>query len=170
MSTETETQISRSEAAKLLWDEFKYFHEQYWSAFYKFGFMIVLVNVIPYLKPDIVCTIHLRVIMFPIVGILMTLAGTWILSARYQRLAMMKKKYDEVLSKNFLPDRMPRNHWWEKIVTFRLGVIVFIVFGVGLLMLSVANIIILHDYNQSFSAKVHNERVEQSQNTRAAHP
>jgi uncharacterized membrane protein AbrB (regulator of aidB expression) len=80
------------EAAKLLFEEFKYLHNQFWEAFYKFGLIIVTVNIIPYIKPDIIKVLQSKIVIFPVTGLLITLVASWILVARYQRISKVKIK------------------------------------------------------------------------------
>jgi hypothetical protein len=52
-------------------------------------------------KPDVVKPLGKLVLVFPVVGILLSLACCWFLGAEYQRLRMVRQKYDELLTERY---------------------------------------------------------------------
>ena len=131
------------EAIKLLWEEYKLRQTHYWSSFNRFALSILTISVIPYIKPDIVKPLGKVIVVFPIVAFILSIGCTWLLSAEYQRLRMVREKYDELLTPEFQPSPMPRETFWEKIVEKRIGITTSLMFGLGFTFLSLINTIVL---------------------------
>jgi hypothetical protein len=139
----TPKQPSGIEATKLLWEEYKLRQTHYWSSFNRYALSVITISVIPYVKPDVVKPLDELVLVFPVVGILLSLACCWLLGAEYQRLRMVRQKYDELLTKRFQPTRMPQDGLWDRLVAHRIGKFTSLVFGLGLSIFEVVNALLL---------------------------
>ncbi|MEA3224395.1 MAG: hypothetical protein U9Q07_00475, partial [Planctomycetota bacterium] len=99
--------------------------------------------IIPYVKPDIVDILGGLVVVFPFSTFLIALLATWLLGAEYQRMSMIRMKYDELLGPTYEIPRMPNETRRQKIVAFRIGSILSLLFGIGFTLLSLVNLAVL---------------------------
>ena len=136
-------QLNKNEAIKLLWDEYNLRYTNYWSMFNRFALAILTITVIPYIKPDIVKTLGMLIIVFPIISFLLTLACAWLLGAEYQRLDMVRIKYDELLTEKYQPVKLPTKTLLQQLLAKRIGTRIVLLFLIGFTLISVANFIIL---------------------------
>ena len=103
----------------------------------------VPVNVVPYVKPDILTPLGGFVLVFPFTALVLSIVGTWLLGAEYQRLRMVYQKYYKLLREECEIPRMPLGTWWERRVAQRIGSAVSIMFGVGFSAFSFASGVVL---------------------------
>ena len=134
---------SWTEATKLLWEEYKLRQTHYWSSFNRYALAVITISVIPYVKLDIVQPLGKMVLVFPVIGVLLSLACCWVLGAEYQRLRMVRQKYDELLTKRYEPPRMPQDGKWDRLVAHRIGKVTSLTFGFGLSVFEVVNALLL---------------------------
>lgn len=134
--------MDEKESINFLWEHYKMRQNHYWSSLNRFGLAILTVLVAPYLKPEIVGKLGNAVIMFPFIGFLLTFVSTWLLGAEYQRLAAVKRKYDESFPKDFRIE-YPNDTLWQRLVGKNIGKTMTFVFGVGFAVLSLINFAVL---------------------------
>ncbi len=134
---------SEEQVLQALWDEYELRQTHYWSSFNRFALAILTVSVIPYVKPDLASMLGKLVAVFPVVSLLISLASSWLLGAEYQRLRMVRQKYDELLGSKYQIPRMPRDTVWERLVALRIGTATSVMFGIGFVLLSLINLIVL---------------------------
>ena len=137
--------MNDEDVVKLLWQEYELRQTNYWNYFNRFSLAIVTISIIPYVKPDIVNTLGKIIIVFPIASFLIALLATWLLGAEYQRMHMVRLKYEELLgaNPNHQIPRMPTDTLWQKIEAFRIGSVLSLIFGFGFTLLSVVNFLVL---------------------------
>lgn len=136
-------QLQPADATRLLWDEYKLRQTHYWGSFNRYALTIITISVIPYIKPDLVEPLGMMVLVFPAVGLMLSLACCWLLGAEYQRLRMVRERYDELLTDQFQPPRMPIEGLWNRLVAQRIGNVTSLMFGLGLSLFEVVNSLLL---------------------------
>jgi hypothetical protein len=135
--------IKMEDAIKLLWEEYKLRYSNYWGSFNRYSLAILTITVIPYIKPDNVKPLEELVIAFPVIAILLTIICSWLLGAEYQRLDMVRKKYDNLLTKKYRPVRLPKKTFIERLFAKRIGTRTTLVFFFGFLLISLINFFVL---------------------------
>ncbi|MCB1937305.1 MAG: hypothetical protein KDF59_15345 [Nitrosomonas sp.] len=104
-----------------LWKDLQFRQSHYWDSFNRFSFVIILINISPYIRPEIAEPLGKMIFAFPISALLLSVICTWYLGAEYQRLAMIRKAYQELLNYNDLVPRMPEDGVWNKLVSLEMG-------------------------------------------------
>src|SRR5262245_33044349 len=89
------------EAIKYIWDDFKMRQAHCWATFNRNALAIITILIVPYLKPDIMKPLGRAVLIFPIVGLILSLVSTWLLGAEYQRLRAVKELYERLLTDKY---------------------------------------------------------------------
>ena len=135
--------MDNKDILSFLWDEFQLRQRHYWRSFNRFGLAIVAINVVPYVKPDILAPLGSFVLIFPFTSLVLSIVSTWLLAAEYQRLRMVYQKYDELLSEECKIPRMPLTTWWERRVAEHIGSSISILFGVGFSAFSLVSAVAL---------------------------
>jgi hypothetical protein len=138
--------MNDEDVIKLLWQEYELRQKNYWNYFNRFTLAIVTISIIPYVKPDVKDTLGKLIVVFPFATFLIALLAMWLLGAEYQRMSMIRKKYDELLGPKYQIPRMPEKTCWQKIVKYPIGSILSLLFGIGFTLLSLANFIVLKFY------------------------
>jgi hypothetical protein len=137
------TPHKKEEAIKLLWDEYKLRYRNYWSIFNRFSLAILTITVIPYVKPDIVKPLGKLIIAFPFVSFFLALACSWLLGAEYQRLDMVRIKYDELITEKYQPVKLPTETFIQRLLAKRIGTRIALMFLIGFTLISIVNFILL---------------------------
>lgn len=135
--------MDRNDTLNHLWEEIKFRQEHYWSSFNKFGLVNITVMVIPFIRPEIVELLGKAVIIFPSISLILSCICMWYLAAEYQRLRMVRRKYEEILSEDCMIPRMPRETRWERMIAARIGSRTSTIWGFSFIFASVSTIIIL---------------------------
>jgi hypothetical protein len=127
--------MNEKQAADLLWEEWKYRHDLFWKSLFRWAGAVVVLWVVPFLKPEIFKFRPWIALIFPAAAIILSLFSAWILGAEQGRLAMVSKKYDE-LRKEFLPPRMPKDTRLNRFFGWPIGRSVVFAYGFGFAALS----------------------------------
>jgi hypothetical protein len=135
--------MDTTEILNFLWAEIKIRQDHYWSSFNKFGLMIITVMVIPFIRPEIADMLGRWIVVFPIISLFLAIICTWYLAAEYQRLRMVRKKYEEMLFTHCEIPRMPRSSIWQRLIAARIGTRTSVIWGVSFFLASICTIIIL---------------------------
>ena len=147
--------MEAEKAAELLWDEWKYRNTLYWQMFYRFGFIVLFVSFIPYVYPERICDIGRLVVVFPIVGALLSIVAALLLDAESARFSAVKDEYDKLRS-GYVPEEFPERSAIWKFRKTKIGYLISVLFGVVLFLLSILNAIYLWNY---FGQSVCQEKV-----------
>lgn len=129
--------LDDKEAAKLLWDEWKYRHSIFWNSLYRWGIAVVTISLVPYVKTDIIETLGLLVLAFPVVSALFSIVAAWHLAAEYYRLQLVRRRYLELLAP-YTPYAATKT-----LLAWSIGSAVTYVFLYGLTSLSLINAYLL---------------------------
>lgn len=135
----------KNDVLNMLWDEWKYRNQSYWRSFYRFGFMILFVMFIPYVYPEIVKKLGELIIVFPIAGGILSVFTAWLLDAESARFKNVMNKIRELQGENG-PEEFLDDTFVEKIRKFRMGTVISVMFGVVLVVLSIASAFVLLKY------------------------
>jgi len=95
--------LSEPEACTLLWEEWRYRHELFWQALYRWGLAAVAVSIAPWIKPDLVNDLRYFVLFFPALASLLALFAAWHIAAEYSRLIKVDARY-RALSGKYAPE------------------------------------------------------------------
>jgi hypothetical protein len=138
--------IDSKEAIHYLWDDYKMRQGHYWASFNRFGLAIITVLVLPYIKPENMKPLGRAVILFPIIGLVLSVLSMWLLGAEYQRLQAIKLAYDYfLLGDSTLPyrNKVKPNRCYHRLFGRNIGYPTVFVFGVSFTLLSVASMVLL---------------------------
>jgi hypothetical protein len=127
--------LEEKQAIQLLWCEWKYRHDLFWKLLFKFAGAVIVLWIIPFLKPEVFRFQPWIALAFPAAAVIMSLFSAWVLAAEQKRFEMVNKKYDE-LRIDYLPPRMPKISWRNKLVAARIGAWIVILYGIGFAFLS----------------------------------
>jgi hypothetical protein len=58
-----------------IWDEYKYRHDLCWRLVFQLTTAVVIISVVPYIKPDVAKQLGSIIAVLPIIGIALTLLG-----------------------------------------------------------------------------------------------
>lgn len=136
-------ELNRHEVLKLLWNEYKLRYANYWGLFNRFSLAVLTVTVIPYIKPDIVEPLGKLIIIFPVISFVLTLVCTWLLGAEYQRMNMVRLRYDDLLTKRYKPVKLPTQTFIQKLLAKRIGTKMVLIFLIGFSLISIVNFLLL---------------------------
>jgi hypothetical protein len=128
--------MEQKQAIELLWNEWKYRHDLFWRLLFQFAGAVIVLWVIPFLKPEIFKSRPWIALVFPAAAAILSLFSAWILGAEQRRLTMVSKKYDE-LRGEFLPPRMPRETRLDRFFAWRIGAGIVLFYGFGFTVLSI---------------------------------
>lgn len=134
--------LSHQKALEFLWDEYKMRQTHYWSSFNRYGVAVIAILVVPYVKPDVGESLGPLVAIFPVVALLLSVAATWLLGAEYQRLRSAKERFEEHFPEAYRPEH-PRRGFWTWVFGLRIGAATVLMFGLGLMALSIAGLLLL---------------------------
>jgi hypothetical protein len=140
---ENSNKLSKENILKLHLEEYKLRYANFWGIINRFGFAILIISIIPYIKPDIISYLKKIVIIFPIISLLLTIACAWLLAAEYQRQRMLYKRYIYLLTRRNRPIKMPRKTRIQRLISKPIGPTIIIVFLTGFTLISIANFFIL---------------------------
>lgn len=124
--------ISDLEAAKLLLDEWKFRQQHCWSILPRYGLAAVIVSIVPYLRIELFTTYHIKMLIFPWIGLLLALAATWLFVAEQYRCYSVLQHYRMLIGKdriNRTDTRLDRLLDWIKVrwATPMIFLIIFVV-------------------------------------------
>jgi hypothetical protein len=79
-------EIGTLDRIKSHYTEWQYRHAFYWRAFYRWWLVVVIVESVPYARPEILSMLGLAVLFFPIAAILLIAMAYWHLNEEEKRL------------------------------------------------------------------------------------
>ncbi len=138
--------MNDSYIAERLWEDLKFRQSHYWASFHRFSLAIILIDIAPYIRPEIVEPLGKMIFIFPLTALVISIVCTWYLGAEYQRLDMVRAAYQKILDYDKLVPKMPLDNKWNKIVAIRMGATTSVAFGVGFSVASVVNFVVLWSY------------------------
>jgi hypothetical protein len=138
-----DTSITDLEAAKLMLDEWKFRQLHCWSSLQHYGLAAVTVSIAPYLKSDLFAQLGKLILVFPIVGWLLSVAAAWLFAAEYVRCHPIAYKYQKLLDKHEHYRDKPPLEGWKRALGKRIGWTTVYIFFFGFTGLSILNAIML---------------------------
>ncbi len=60
---------------ELIWDEYKHRHDLCWRLIFQLTTAVVIISVVPYIKPDVDAKLAFWIVALPIIGIALTVFG-----------------------------------------------------------------------------------------------
>jgi hypothetical protein len=146
--------MDEKQAVDLLWDEWKYRHDLFWRLLFQWAGSVVALWIIPFLKPDIFKPYPKAALVFPLLAFFLTLLSAWLLGAEQRRFEMVSVKYDE-LRQGYLPPRMPKKTFADKLFAARVGASVVWFYGLTFALVSLAVAAILLKFIEQITSVVH---------------
>jgi hypothetical protein len=129
------------DGAKVLLDEWKFRHQHSWTSLRQYFIAAVTISIVPYVKPDLIPTLGSTVLLFPLVGWLISVGAILLFAAEYVRCYDAEVQYHWLLG-DTLPDQKATRSF--KTLAFRsIGQTTIAVLFVMSWMLSVGNAIVL---------------------------
>lgn len=135
--------MEKKDVIDVLWVDIKSRQEHYWASFNRFSLAIIMVNIAPFLKPDIIEKLDSLILVFPVLGFFMAAIGCWYLGGEYQRLRMLRSAHETLMREFVEIPRMPLVTLWDRIVEKPIGPLASGIFGIGLTLISVINAVLL---------------------------
>jgi hypothetical protein len=84
------------EAAKLIWDEYKYRHEHVWKLIVQVTVAVVIISIIPYSQPLVSARLREGVVLLPLVGFALTLIARARLIREMEILGKLRSRHREI--------------------------------------------------------------------------
>jgi hypothetical protein len=60
---------------ELIWEEYKHRHDLCWNLIFRLTYVVVIISVVPYIKPDVAQKLGFWIVTLPIIGIALTAFG-----------------------------------------------------------------------------------------------
>jgi hypothetical protein len=60
---------------ELIWEEYKHRHDLCWNLIFRLTYVVVIISVVPYIKPDVAHKLGFCIVTLPIIGIALTVFG-----------------------------------------------------------------------------------------------
>jgi hypothetical protein len=79
-----------------IWDEYKYRHDLCWRLVFQLTTAVVIISVVPYIKPDVAKQLGSIIAVLPIIGIALTLLGYARLNREFALLDAIRGKHREL--------------------------------------------------------------------------
>ena len=136
--------LDEIEMVKIYWEEFKYRHDHYWKSFFKFSFAILFLLVLPFMYPEKISKFGKLQLIIPILSMILSLASAWLLASEYERIKVANQKFQELKKTPF--DSIifsTQNIGFKKILNFKIGTVVSILFAVVFFLLSTLELYLL---------------------------
>lgn len=127
--------IEEIEMVKIYWEEFKYRHDHYWKSFFKFSFAILFLLILPYAYKEKLDSLGELKILIPILSCILSIVSAWLLAAEYERIIVTNLKYQELKKPPYNAITF-ENEGFKKLLNIKIGVVVFFLFGICFLGLS----------------------------------
>lgn len=141
-SANKEERLHLDQAVNLLWEEWKYRHEAFWGALYRWGMATVFVTIAPYLLPDLIKKLGLAVLVFPFIAFLLALFASWHMASEYMRLVSVTAKYRSLLG-GFAPEKIVHSSIAGQILRLPIGNVVVAIFLFFAIVVEFFNVVIL---------------------------
>jgi len=138
--------MNDKDLSERLWDELTFRQSHYWSSFNRFSLAIIVINISPYIRPEIAEPLEEMIYVFPFIALIISIVCTWYLGAEYQRLNMVRKAYNKVIGYAEIVPRMPTDGLWNKFVAKKMGAMTTFTFGVGFSGISILNYVVLLNF------------------------
>ncbi len=84
--------MDESDQTEILWNEWKYRHSVYWNLLFRFGGAIVVLWVIPFVRPEVFAPWRGIASLFPLTALALSVFSTWLLAAEQSRLSAIRRK------------------------------------------------------------------------------
>jgi hypothetical protein len=136
-------ELTAQDLSDRLWEELAFRQSHYWASFNRFSLSIILINISPYIRPEIAEPLGKMIFAFPIVALLLSLVCTWYLGSEYHRQSMVRDAYNKIIRYDELVPRMPTDGLWNRIMASRMGHKTSMIFGIGFTVISIVNILVL---------------------------
>jgi hypothetical protein len=139
MNTPTEVrknveELSINEAANILWKWRKYRNQVYWISIYLWGAASIIISILPYLLPDILNKLGLAILIFPILGALLSVFAAYLTAVQYKLYKQVDRKYRELLGK-FDPGYLSTDSFINRLFTLPFGAVFSLAFiGFGIIL------------------------------------
>ena len=134
-----ETQeLSIVDAAKIFWEWRKYRNQVYWVSIYLWGAASIIISILPYILPDILTKLGLAILIFPILGTLLSIFAAYLTAVLFKLYKQADRKYRELLGK-FDPGYFSSDTFMNRLSSLTFGAVfslAFIGFGIVLEILN----------------------------------
>lgn len=130
------------EAMKYLWEDYKMRQTHYWGSVNRFALAIITLLAVPHVQFGAAAALRGSLWFLPTVGLILSLAATWLLGAEYQRLRSAKMKYEELLTSVYRPVH-PKATFWQNLFGGNIGMLTTASFGIGFVGLSIVDLVLL---------------------------
>lgn len=152
LKSEERQKMEEKQAADLLWNEWKYRHELWWSSFSRWTGVMVGLWAIPFIKPEIFDPYPYAALLFPLGALVLSFFSMWHLNAEYARLKMVRDRLDGLLGA-FRPPEIPRDKAIDRISALSVGRSIIIAHGVAFVAISIVVSVLL--LNRMKASQVH---------------
>jgi hypothetical protein len=127
---------------RIYWEEFKYRHDHYWKSFFKFSFAILFLLILPYAYKEKLDALENIKILIPILSLVLSLVSAWLLAAEYERIRVTYLKFQELKKTPYEAIKF-ENTGIKKILNLKVGVVVFFLFGICFVGLSLLELYLM---------------------------
>ncbi len=147
--------LNQVERANHLWQEWAYRHTMFWSAFTRWGVVMLAVDFAPFFNKDIPNLGGWWWMIYPFAGILVCVFGAFHLFAESARMRMVGEKLNaERKPLELLPPRLPDEAKWDRLLKSRLDTVMVMAFLLGGIALAFAACAFLVTKNHAGSVAI----------------
>jgi hypothetical protein len=81
---------------ELIWDEYKHRHDLCWRLVFQLTFAVVIISVVPYIKPSVAQELGSWIVALPIIGIALTVFGLLRLRRELALLSVIRARHRDL--------------------------------------------------------------------------
>jgi hypothetical protein len=82
--------------SELIWDEYKHRHDLCWRLVFQLTYVVVIISVVPYIRPDVAQKLSFWIVALPIIGIALTVFGLVRLRSELGILRVIRARHREL--------------------------------------------------------------------------
>ena len=79
-----------------IWDEYKHRHDLCWNLIFRLTYVVVIISVVPYIKPDVAQKLEHWIVALPLVGIALTVFGLFRLRKELDILCVIRARHRDL--------------------------------------------------------------------------
>jgi len=130
--------LTRSEAARLIWEWREYRNGVMWGSVYRWGAVSLLVAIAPYVLPDIIEELGFTVLVFPALAALISFYAAYLIAVQYRLYKQVDREFRKLLG-DYAPPDFSQERLVDRLLTISFGRVLpgaFLLFSVPLQIVS----------------------------------
>ncbi len=100
----TAEQLTLAEAIRAIWEWRRYRNQVFWASVYRWGAVLLLMTIIPYLLPHLIKSLGIAIFIFPLLACFLAIVAAYFASVQYKLYKEVDRKYRSMLGPYDPPD------------------------------------------------------------------